>query len=227
MLSQGVRDSLRSISQDQIASCCKRRCTGLPWVGGQVFERTVRQTSVGLCESEAQARGVQALRLPSIHPELCDGPAFTAQPKQMGTNFCSPELVSGTQQWQASTCKLQGMPLSLEQQHEADTFELKGSASTAGQQRAGVGSEPKGKQAPKGSNKEESDRRHPRLQSLLLRLIDDFLFITPSRTAAEALVNKLLKGKLLKHCISSKWTPACWAWVSLCVSIGIESALHR
>ncbi len=29
-----------------------------------------------------------------------------------------------------------------------------------------------------------------------MRLIDDFLFITPSRTAAEALVNKLLKGKL-------------------------------
>ena len=42
-----------------------------------------------------------------------------------------------------------------------------------------------------------SDRRAPRLQSLLMRLIDDFLFITPSRTAAEALVNKLLKGKLL------------------------------
>ncbi len=42
-----------------------------------------------------------------------------------------------------------------------------------------------------------SDRRSPRLQSLLMRLIDDFLFITPSRTAAEALVNKLLKGKLL------------------------------
>lgn len=37
-------------------------------------------------------------------------------------------------------------------------------------------------------------RRAPRLQSLLMRLIDDFLFITPSRTAAEALVNKLLKG---------------------------------
>ncbi len=42
-----------------------------------------------------------------------------------------------------------------------------------------------------------SDRRAPRLQSLLMRLIDDFLFITPSRTAAEALVNELLKGKLL------------------------------
>lgn len=38
------------------------------------------------------------------------------------------------------------------------------------------------------------ERRAPRLQSLLMRLIDDFLFITPSRTAAEALVNKLLKG---------------------------------
>ena len=34
----------------------------------------------------------------------------------------------------------------------------------------------------------------PRLPSVLLRLIDDFLFITSSRTAAEALVNKLMKG---------------------------------
>ena len=42
-------------------------------------------------------------------------------------------------------------------------------------------------------------RRPPRVQSLLMRLIDDFLFITPSRTAAEALVNKLLKGGLLLH----------------------------
>lgn len=41
------------------------------------------------------------------------------------------------------------------------------------------------------------DRRASRLQSLLMRLIDDFLFITPSRTAAEALVNKLLKGHWL------------------------------
>ena len=41
------------------------------------------------------------------------------------------------------------------------------------------------------------DRRASRLQSLLTRLIDDFLFITPSRTAAEALVNKLLKGQSL------------------------------
>lgn len=45
------------------------------------------------------------------------------------------------------------------------------------------------------------ERRAPRLQSLLIRLIDDFLFITPSRTAAEALVNKLLKGaQLTAHC---------------------------
>ena len=43
--------------------------------------------------------------------------------------------------------------------------------------------------------KESSTKRAPRLQSLLMRLIDDFLFITPSRVAAEALVNKLLKGK--------------------------------
>ena len=41
------------------------------------------------------------------------------------------------------------------------------------------------------------ERKAPRLQSLLMRLIDDFLFITPSRTAAEALVNKLLKGAQL------------------------------
>lgn len=36
--------------------------------------------------------------------------------------------------------------------------------------------------------------KQPRLPSLLMRLIDDFLFITSSRAAAEALVNKLLKG---------------------------------
>ena len=39
------------------------------------------------------------------------------------------------------------------------------------------------------------DRRASRMQSLLMRLIDAFLFMTPSRTAAEALVNKLLKGQ--------------------------------
>jgi len=52
-----------------------------------------------------------------------------------------------------------------------------------------------------------SDRRAPRLQSLLMRLIDDFLFITPSRTAAEALVNKLLKGKL--RFLTSTLTSCC------------------
>ena len=61
--------------------------------------------------------------------------------------------------------------------------------------------------APKGSVRQSpteaagsrrgAERRAPRLQSLLMRLIDDFLFITPSRTAAEALVNKLLKGAQL------------------------------
>lgn len=50
-----------------------------------------------------------------------------------------------------------------------------------------------------GPTSKGSERRPPRLQSLLMRLIDDFLFITPSRTAAEALVNKLLKGGLLLH----------------------------
>ena len=56
-----------------------------------------------------------------------------------------------------------------------------------------------------------AERRPPRLQSLLMRLIDDFLFITPSQTAAEALVNKLLKGVLphynagLPHLVISIW----------------------
>lgn len=39
-----------------------------------------------------------------------------------------------------------------------------------------------------------SSSKQLRLPSLLMRLIDDFLFITSSRTAAEAMVNKLLKG---------------------------------
>ena len=50
------------------------------------------------------------------------------------------------------------------------------------------------------------ERRAPRLQSLLMRLIDDFLFITPSRTAAEALVNKLLKGAQLTACCPPLFT---------------------
>lgn len=56
-------------------------------------------------------------------------------------------------------------------------------------------------------------RRAPRLQSLLMRLIDDFLFITPSRTAAEALVNKLLKGMHLTKMVAYKlYHILSWIW---------------
>ena len=37
-------------------------------------------------------------------------------------------------------------------------------------------------------------RRRERLPSVLLRLVDDFLFITPSRAAAEAVATRLLQG---------------------------------
>ena len=37
-------------------------------------------------------------------------------------------------------------------------------------------------------------RRPPHLPSVLLRLVDDFLVITPSRAAAEALALRLLQG---------------------------------
>lgn len=39
--------------------------------------------------------------------------------------------------------------------------------------------------------------RAPQLQSLLIRLIDDFLFVTPSLAAAQALVQRLLSGEAL------------------------------
>lgn len=75
-----------------------------------------------------------------------------------------------------------------------------------------------------------SDRRAPRLQSLLMRLIDDFLFITPSRTAAEALVNKLLKGKLLvpistlsSYCTHVRLHSHHTAFTSYCTHIVLHS----
>ena len=37
-------------------------------------------------------------------------------------------------------------------------------------------------------------RQRERLPSVLLRLVDDFLFITPSRAAAEAVATRLLQG---------------------------------
>lgn len=61
--------------------------------------------------------------------------------------------------------------------------------------------------AQEGSAEEVASRRPAckgglRLPSLLMRLIDDFLFVTPSRAAAEALVNQLMKGRqqvIVKH----------------------------
>lgn len=47
---------------------------------------------------------------------------------------------------------------------------------------------------PEGRRGAPRPRRPPHLPSVLLRLVDDFLVITPSRAAAEALALRLLKG---------------------------------
>ena len=47
---------------------------------------------------------------------------------------------------------------------------------------------------PGGRRGAQRARRPPHLPSVLLRLVDDFLVITPSRAAAEALALRLLKG---------------------------------
>ncbi|KAK9817956.1 hypothetical protein WJX72_004857 [[Myrmecia] bisecta] len=101
----------------------------------------------------------------------------------------------GASQASASTFGLTGLA------HAAGSSDAHGSpagmpSSADDQPAAGVHtqSRPGSQDAQLGTGVPWDRHAHNRLPSLLIRLIDDFLFITPSRSAAEALALRLLQG---------------------------------
>jgi hypothetical protein len=72
-------------------------------------------------------------------------------------------------------------------------------------------------------------RRQPHLPSVLLRLVDDVLVITPSRATAEALALRLLQGAPAParalHCLRRAWS-GCAGGGSFCFLKGRVGPLH-
>ena len=151
-------------------------------------------------QATRQARGRQILHPAALHPfchygQTNEQEASTQQKRQRVSQPPSGvgDLHTGSQpSKQTGVLSVSNGDLGGERQDEqrqvvSDKSSLEGrhDQATEGEERAA------------GGVRGGSERRVPRRQSLLMRLIDDFLFITPSLTAAEALVNKLLKGKLL------------------------------
>ena len=151
-------------------------------------------------QATRQARGRQILHPAALHPfcrydQTNEQEASTQQKRQRVSQPPSGvgDLHTGSQPAkQIGASSVSNTDLGGERQDEqrqvvSDKGSLEGwhDQATEGEERAA------------GGMRGGSERRVPRRQSLLMRLIDDFLFITPSHTAAEALVNKLLKGKLL------------------------------